>query len=67
MNKLTNELDALEGSLEEVREKQESHIVIELENLKKKLTTIGDLNIDQIAELRLTTDRTNKKIKDDLE
>ena len=29
--------------------------------------SISALNIDQIAELRLSSDRTNKKLKDDLE
>jgi hypothetical protein len=29
--------------------------------------SLSDLNIDQIAELRLSSDRTNTKIKDDLE
>ena len=31
------------------------------------MASISDLNIDQIAELRLSSERTNKKLKDDLE
>ena len=29
--------------------------------------SLSDLNIDQIADLRLSSERTNKKLKDDLE
>lgn len=67
MSKTTSEIGMLQTILSDVKEKQEKHVFQQLENLKNQLSTIGDLNIDQIAELRLSNERINKKLKDDLE